>query len=172
MLNKKTVLIILVFILGACYMGKPAKMAVERIASRGPQNTLRIWALSDIQPKDDGQREEFENAIEDINKTVPDIGLAIVAGDIVDDADENDFDWYVSTKTSSYIKDWYELAGNHDLKLDRGEGYRRKIRQDFHYSFTRGNILFIIMSDEVRGKPKEISDKAFEWWKDKILRIA
>ncbi|HSE84573.1 MAG TPA: metallophosphoesterase, partial [Thermodesulfobacteriota bacterium] len=82
---------------------------------------------------------------------------------------ESGFDWYVSTKPSSYIKDWYELAGNHDLKLGKGEGYRRKIRQDFHYSFTRGNILFILMSDEERGKPTEISDNTFEWWKDLVI---
>jgi predicted phosphodiesterase len=179
MFSKIIIFVILVFILGACYMGKPSRVIVERIASKGPRNTLKIWALSDIQPKDDGQREEFENAIEDINKNVPDIDIAIVAGDIVDDADESDFDWYVRTKPSSYIKDWYELAGNHDLKLDRGEGYKRKIRQDFHYSFTRGNILFILMSDEERGKPTEISDKAFGWWKglvinnqDKIIVVA
>ncbi|HEX3034847.1 MAG TPA: metallophosphoesterase [Thermodesulfobacteriota bacterium] len=171
MLNIKTIFVILAIIVSACYMGmgKPPEPVVNRIVSREPQSTLKVWALSDIQPKGDGQRKELQNAIEDINENVPDVDLAIVAGDIVDDADESDFDWYVSTKPSSYIEDWYELAGNHDLKLDRGEGYKRKIRQDFYYSFTRGNILFILMSDEERGKPTEISDEAFEWWKDLVI---
>jgi len=115
------------------------------------------------------QRKEFEEAISDINKNVPGIDLAIVAGDMVDTADERDFDWYISEKPSSYIKEWYEIAGNHDLKLDRGEGYKRKIRKDFYYSFAKGNILFILMSDEERDKATEISDEAFEWWKDLVI---
>ncbi|GBD37929.1 3',5'-cyclic adenosine monophosphate phosphodiesterase CpdA [bacterium HR37] len=134
----------------------------------GKKDALKIWVISDIQPRDRDQREEFRRAILDINKNVPDIDFVIVAGDIVDGAQEEDFNWYLSLKKLSYIKEWYEIAGNHDLKLNRGEGYREKIRKDLYYSITKGNILFLFMSDELRGKPTEISNKTFLWWKNQV----
>jgi Predicted phosphohydrolases len=122
-------------------MKKSADLKISKAIQDDSQDTLKIWALSDIQPKDDEQKEEFRKAIQDMDENVSNVDFAIVAGDIINDADEEDFEWYLSTKRSSYIDKWYEIAGNHDLKLNRGEGYKRKIREDFHYSFTRGNIL-------------------------------
>ena len=156
-------------IISGCCLYKPLKSEVKQVVSGEPNNTLKIWALSDIQPKNDEQKRELDDAIRDINKNVPDIDFAIVAGDIVNDADERDFDWYISTKPSSYIKVWYEIAGNHDLKLDRGEGYKRKIGGDFYYSVAKGNILFIFMSNEARGKATYISDETFNWWRDLVI---
>jgi len=131
--------------------------------------TLKIWVLSDIQPKNEKQKRDFRKAIDDVNKNISDIDFAIVVGDIVNDVEEKDFDWYLSAKPSSYIKDWYEIAGNHDLKLGRGEGYRRKINETLHFSLVKGNILFIFMSNEARGKPTYISDETFEWWRNLVV---
>lgn len=158
-----------IIILSACSLDKPLNSEINEVISGDPKNSLKIWVLADIQPKKDKQKRELEYAIKDINKNVPDIDFAIVAGDIVNDAEGKDFDWYLSTKPSSYIKEWYEIAGNHDLKLDRGEGYKMKIRGDFHYSAAKGNVLFIFMSNEARGKPTYISDETFSWWRDLVI---
>ncbi|HWP90672.1 MAG TPA: metallophosphoesterase [Thermodesulfobacteriota bacterium] len=153
----------------ACYIGNAVKSeTIEKILNT-PEETLRVWVLSDIQPRNRKEKKEFEEAIEDVNLNIPDVDLVIVAGDIEEDASEEDFDWYLATKPSSHVREWYEIAGNHDLKLNDGKGYKEKIREDFYYSFTKGNILFVLMSDEVRGKPTEISDETFEWWKNLVI---
>ena len=59
--------------------------------------------------------------------------------------------------------------GNHDLKPDKGVLFREKLRADTNYSITRGNMLFIFISDEARGKPTVISDETFNWWKDLVI---
>lgn len=135
-----------------------------------PAGTLTVWALSDIQPTNERHREAFEAAIEDINENVPGIDLAIVAGDIVNDTEEEVFDWYIETRDGSYIEDWYEIIGNHDLKSDRGKLFREKLRQDVDYSLTIGNILFIFMSDAERGKATEIPEQVFLWWKELVIQ--
>ncbi len=134
-----------------------------------PVNTLTVWALADIQPKNEGHREAWEEAVEDMNRNVPGIDFAIVAGDIVNDTEEETFDWYVNTRNGSYIEEWYEIIGNHDLKTDRGKLFREKLREETDYAVVKGNILFIFMSDSERGKSTEISDETFEWWKDLVV---
>jgi Icc-related predicted phosphoesterase len=133
------------------------------------QSTLKIWVLSDIQPKNQEQKKQFQQAIYDINKNVSDIDFAIIAGDIVDRANEIDFDWYLSTKELSYVKEWYEIAGNHDVKRDNGVLYKKKINEKFNYSITKGNILFIFMSDELTSSETDISDETFNWWRDLVI---
>jgi len=46
--------------------------------------------LSDIQPKKRKRRREFERAIQDINQNVRGIDFAIVAGDILQEVNEED----------------------------------------------------------------------------------
>ena len=133
------------------------------------KETLTIWALSDIQPTNRRHREAFEDAVDDINENVPGINMAIVPGDIVNQTDEEVFDWYVETRNGSYVTEWYEIIGNHDLKTDMGKLFREKLREEVDYSITVGNILFIFMSDSVRSKGTEISDEVFEWWKDLVI---
>ncbi|MCK5709423.1 MAG: metallophosphoesterase, partial [Deltaproteobacteria bacterium] len=113
--------------------------------------------------------EAFEIAITDINDNVPNVDLAIVAGDIVNQSDEETFDWYVRTRDNSYIQEWYEIIGNHDLKTDMGQLFREKLREETNYSVLKGNILFIFMSDSQRGKATEISKEIFNWWKDLVV---
>jgi len=133
------------------------------------KDTLTVWALADIQPTTRGHEEAFEIAITDINDNVPNVDLAIVAGDIVNQTDEETFDWYVQTRDNSYISEWYEIIGNHDLKTDMGKLFREKLREEVNYSLLKGNILFIFMSDSERGKPTEISDDVFNWWKELVV---
>ncbi len=129
-----------------------------------------VWALADIQPVTSDHKEAFEKAVDDVNENIKVANIAIVAGDIVEQTDEKDFDWYVITKKRSYIKDFYEVIGNHDLKPDKGKLFRKKLRNDVQYSVTSGNLLFIFLSDEARGKATTITDKTFKWWKNLVTQ--
>jgi len=153
----------------ACYAGNTAGVITQDEIWNDPEKTFKIWALSDIQPRNSKEREAFKDAVTDINNNVLGIDMAIVAGDIANRANPGTYDWYLSTRNLSYIKDWNEIAGNHDLKTDLGKLYREEIREKFNYSVMKGNILFIFMSDEERGKPSEISDETFRWWRDLVI---
>src|SRR3972149_4458911 len=162
-------LFFVLIIVCACYLDRSVNSKSDENALNNPEGTLKIWLLSDIQPKNQGHKKQFQKAINDINKNVSDIDFAIVVGDIVQQANEEDFDWYLSTKPSSYIKEWYEIAGNHDVKWDNGVLYKKKINEKFNYSFVKGNIIFIFMSDELTSSETDISDETFNWWKDLVI---
>ena len=132
------------------------------------RDTLKIWALSDIQPRNESHRREFENAVEDINRYITDVDIAIVAGDIVNRTEEEVFDWYSNVKKRSYIDEWYEIAGNHDLKTDLGKLFKEKVNKDSYYIIEKNNARFLFMSDEKRGKSTELSDDTFNWWKQLV----
>lgn len=68
----------------------------------------------------------------------------------------------------SYIKEWYEIMGNHDLNPDGGRLYQKKMGKDFCYFILKGNILFIFMSDEVKSSTMDISNETFNWWRDLV----
>lgn len=155
--------------LSSCYIGYSSGNELTQANWLDSKNTLTVWALADIQPTNKGHKEAFEIAITDINDNVSNIDMAIVAGDIVNETTEEVFDWYVQTRDQSYIEDWYEIIGNHDLKTDMGKLFREKLREEVNYSIVKGNILFIFMSDSERGKATEISDETFNWWKDLIV---
>jgi len=99
----------------------------SRLSAISSDNELKMWMLSDIQPRKKSERKDFERAIKDINKNVKDIDFAVVAGDIVDRTTDSRFDWYIDTRNKSYIKKWYEIAGNHDLKPEQFGTNRRYI---------------------------------------------
>lgn len=161
---------LLLFLLqSSCYVGYTSGEELTQANWFDSKNTLTLWALADIQPTNRGHEEAFEIAITDINDNVPNVDLAIVAGDIVNQSDEETFDWYVQTRDNSYIQEWYEIIGNHDLKTDMGQLFREKLREETNYSLLKGNILFIFMSDSQRGKATEISKEIFNWWKDLVV---
>jgi len=161
--------LLLFLIQSSCYISYISGEELTQANWFDAKNTLTLWALADIQPTNRGHEEAFEIAITDINDNVPNVDLAIVAGDIVDHSDEKAFDWYVRTRGNSYIQEWYEIIGNHDLKTDMGQLFREKLREETNYSVLKGNILFIFMSDSQRGKATEISDEVFNWWKDLVV---
>ncbi len=161
--------LLLFLIQSSCYMGYTSGKELTQENWFDSKNTLSVWALADIQPTNRGHKQAFEIAIADVNENIPDIDLAIVAGDIVHQTDAETFDWYVQTRDSSYIREWYEIIGNHDLKTDMGELFREKLREEVNYSVLKGNVLFIFMSDSERGKATEISDEVFNWWKDLVV---
>ncbi len=168
MLRKISPLLFLLFL--SCRIGYISGDKLIEADWFDPAKTLTVWVLADIQPTDKGHREAFEAAVLDINENVPGVDLVIVAGDIVNAAEGEVFDWYIETRDGSYVEDWYEIIGNHDLKSDRGKLFREKLRQDVDYRVTVGNVLFIFMSDAQRGKATEIPDEVFEWWKELVMQ--
>lgn len=145
--------------------------AQEEIKSQLIEKTgsdhLVLWALSDIQPKNSSQRWHLEKAIEDINKNISGVAAAIVAGDIVHHREsKDDFLWYLAARSKSKVTQWFEIAGNHDMKDEKH--YRQYIGEKLHYSVTVGNILMLFMSDEDRFPAQKISDATFRWWKNKV----
>ncbi|WP_462136916.1 metallophosphoesterase family protein [Candidatus Mycalebacterium sp.] len=131
------------------------------------KDVFKVWALADTQPTHPSHRRAFENAVEDLNRNTRGVHMAFVAGDIVNSASEEVFDWYLATRSKSYIVPWHEIAGNHDVKPDGGALFRKKIGK-FNKTVLRGNILFIFISDEDGTKPTVISNKVFEWWKKTV----
>lgn len=131
------------------------------------EDVFKVWALADPQPIHLSHRRVFENAVDDMNRNTRNVHMAIVAGDIADRPSEEVFDWYLAARAKSYIKSWSEIAGNHDNKPDGGSLFRKKIGK-FHRTVLRGNILFILISDEKETKSTFISDKTFEWWKQTV----
>jgi len=158
-------LCLLLFFSGCSYVSSREVAGVTGLPS---DRTLTIWALSDIQPKNVSQRSHFVKAISDVNANVRNVDFAIVAGDLVQKTTRESYGWYLDTRAGSYIKEWYEIAGNHDLKPDGGTLFRELINGDGHYSFTKGNVLFILMSDEQKGSPTEIGTDTFNWWKSLV----
>jgi Icc-related predicted phosphoesterase len=140
----------------------------NKINATNSDDELKMWMLSDIQPRGKSERKDFERAIKDINNHIKDIDFAIVAGDIVDKTVESNFDWYIDAKNKSYIKKWYEIAGNHDLKPDEGLLFKEKLNENLNYYVIRNNLLIIFMSDEKRSSASDISDNTFQWWKDLV----
>lgn len=160
----------LIFIsLNICCMGNK-KVDAPRDAG-GNVSTDRyftVWALSDIQPRKEIEYSYFEKAIDDINRNVPDVNIAIVGGDLIHwSRSPRVYDWYVKTRNKSYIKYWYEIAGNHDQK--DYDNYQKYIDKDLFYSVTVGNIMIILLSDTNKAADTEIPDRAFSWWREKVI---
>ncbi len=131
-------------------------------------NSFVIWSLSDLQPRDESEYFHFERAVADVNKNIPGVDIAIVAGDILQDRKRTRvFDWYNRIKAKSYIKAWFEIAGNHDGK--NLMEYRKKINPVLNYSRQYGNILFLFMSDMSGKPPQMIPDDVFMWWKKMVI---
>jgi predicted phosphohydrolase len=141
----------------------------EKPSERG--QTVVIWAHSDIQPRDAEEKTQYECAIDDVRRNIGYIDAAIVAGDIVQAASSGDADadfaWFNRVRAAASVGRWYEISGNHDARMQ--PAYDRAIKKPLHYAEKMGNLLMIFMSDE-NGQTSgtEISDKAFNWWRDLV----
>lgn len=131
--------------------------------------TLVIWLLSDIQPKDVEGRTAFEKAIDDVNNIIPNVNLAIVAGDLLNSrSQKNAFEWFVATRENSYIDHWYEIAGNHDVRS--GEIFWNHFAKPSHYSVQVGNVVILMISDQSPDSKTSISRDVFDWWNESVAR--
>ena len=129
---------------------------------------LRIWAHSDIQPRSPEEKSHYETAVADMTAGVPGIRMAIVAGD-----------WCIAGRVlPNIIAGWRTFAGvrgypgglsagNHDQ--NDSAAYQKYTGKPLHYVLP-SNMLIILMSDEIRSAVTDISDGAFQWWRDLWLR--
>ncbi|MDR3237348.1 MAG: metallophosphoesterase [Spirochaetia bacterium] len=164
LIRVRYIILFAVFFAASC---GSVKLTTGEVSPR--ESVLIIWAHSDIQPRSPEQKIHYETAIKDVKNFpfVPD--MAIVAGDLVHRGDSQKYwDWMKELRAESTIPLWYEIAGNHDL--NDAESYARNSGKPRHYAVRYGNILFIFLSDEVRSAVTEISDGAFEWWKDLVIK--
>ena len=143
----------------------------HRVQSSNNTNDLVIWAHSDIQPRNNSQKKQYEIAFNDILVNFPSVHMAIVAGDLVwrDNLPEDYYGWMRALRKKSGIPQWYEIAGNHDLN-DR-EAYLEFTANPMHYAVKYGNTVFIFLSDEIRSAVTDISQPAFNWWRDLVVRM-
>ncbi len=126
-----------------------------------------IWSHSDIQPRDNDEKIHYKIAVDDTSNIFSSIDMALFAGDIVQKSEfEEIFNWYLDTRSKAPVKEWFDIAGNHEWRCI--ELYKEMINKDLYYSIERGNILILMMSNEERGKKTILSDQTFNWWAKKI----
>jgi predicted MPP superfamily phosphohydrolase len=133
------------------------------------QDFFIIWALSDIQPRNDSEREAFETAVSDVKNNIPKPDIAVVAGDIFHNQElaETTLNWFIKARDGADIEYWFEIAGNHDMK--DFEAYTKYFKKPLYYSAQVGNLLILFMSDEDRFPATFISDDTFNWWKKQVV---
>jgi hypothetical protein len=130
-----------------------------------------VWAHSDLQPRDVTERKQYETAVNDVAVNIGPVDAAIVAGDIIQGATgtdpDPDFQWFLAARAKAPVTYWYEISGNHDARFQ--SSYDKNIKKPLHYAVRFGSLLMIFLSDEDgRTSGTEISDDAFNWWKDLV----
>ncbi len=158
-------LIMVAILLVSCGSTEPAQPA----GSDAPSRTL-IWCHSDMQPENEHELEYYRTAVDDMVRSYPRVDIGLVPGDIVYAKKNAAFYYNAYHETRKKLKTscWLEIAGNHEAR--HLEAFVKNIGKPLHYASRYGNILFILMSDEKRTPMQEISDEAFRWWKDLVIR--
>jgi len=127
-----------------------------------------VWMLSDIQPPTISERVSFERAIEDVNDNVAQVNLGVIAGDLLKARSHDEaFQWFVTTRKRSKVKDWYEIAGNHDIRS--GKLFWQYFPYPSYYAAEVGNLLFLFMSDESTDSKTDLADTTFDWWRQMVI---
>ena len=126
-----------------------------------------VWMLSDIQPKTTLDRNVFEAAAADVNENIGSIDMGIMAGDLLKSrSHDDDFNWLIETRNKTNVTDWYQIAGNHDVRS--GPIFYKYFPQAQYYAVKYGNLLFLFLSDQSKASRTDISDDTFLWWKDMV----
>jgi hypothetical protein len=93
--------------------------------------------------------------------------MAVFGGDIVQHSHFREmFLWFMEVRKILPVREWYEIAGNHEWRAINE--YRTIVRSDLRYAVQKGNILFLLMSNEEAGRRSHISDDTFRWWEEKV----
>jgi len=126
-----------------------------------------VWMLSDIHPKTTGGRKTFEAAVADMTENVGPVNLAVIAGDLLKArSSASAFNWFMQTRNRSTISDWFQIAGNHDVRS--GSIFNEYFPLPPYYAVKFGNILFLCLSDTSVSSRTNITDKAFVWWEEMV----
>ena len=126
-----------------------------------------VWMLSDIQPKTTLERNVFETAVADVNENIVAIDMGLMPGDLLKSrSNDADFSWFKETRDRAKVTDWYQIAGNHDVRS--GPIFYKYFPQPQYYAVEKGNLLFLFLSDQSVASRTDIPDDAFLWWKDMV----
>ncbi len=126
-----------------------------------------VWAHSDIQPRSEKEKRNYIIALKDIRDNTATPDMALFGGDIVQHSHfRNMFLWFMKVRKTVPVTEWYEIAGNHEWRAIND--YRSIVRRDLHYAVRKGNILFLLMSNEEPGRRSFISDDTFRWWENMV----
>ena len=144
------------------------------IPTQGPgpltldEDNFLIWMMSDIQPRTRKERAHFQSAVDDMVTLGMKINIAIMAGDLLQShSDEDDYNWFLQTRGILNLNNWFEVAGNHDAR--NPELFRKYIGRPPYYGVISGNVLLLMLSDNSGSAETNISDAAFNWWRDMVV---
>lgn len=133
--------------------------------------TKRIFVCSDIHIglEEDGSDGEvwLLTALSDLTSLGP-ISYALVLGDIAQNGMVHEFQKYRAIREHSSIPKWYELIGNHEYFNWDIASYYSIVCPYTSYVVCDGNVLWIMLSDELEGPEGNISDKTFVWLIDQL----
>jgi predicted phosphodiesterase len=139
----------------------------DRDVEGGTGKNMVVWMLSDIHPKTTGDRKIFEAAVADMNENVGPVNLAIIAGDLLKSrSSASAFNWFMRARKNSIIPDWFQIAGNHDVRS--GSIFNEYFPLPPYYAVKFGNILFLCLSDTSVSSRTDITDEAFVWWEEMV----
>jgi predicted phosphodiesterase len=137
-------------------------------ASLTREDGFRIWMMSDIQPRSREERRHFELAIDDMAALGSKPDMAIIAGDLLQSySAEDDFRWFLQTRSGLDVETWYEIAGNHDAR--NAVLFGKYIDKPPYYGVQTGNLLILLLADETGSSQTNISDQAFAWWREMVI---
>ena len=169
MVGQRTGGLLLVFLLLAGCSGLRIGEGPESRPPIDQDRTFVVWMLSDIQPSTPAERVLFEQTIGDVNDHVGRVDMAVIAGDLVKSrSQDDDFTWFMNIRNLSKVRHWYEIAGNHDVRSE--PLFHRYFPRPAYYGIEVGNILFLLLSDELPSSKTDISEEAFRWWRDMVAK--
>ena len=169
MVGQRTGGLLLVFLLLAGCSGLRIGEGPESRPPIDQDRTFVVWMLSDIQPSTPAERVLFEQTIDDVNDHVGRVDMAVIAGDLVKSrSQDDDFTWFMNIRNLSKVRHWYEIAGNHDVRSE--PLFHRYFPRPAYYGIEVGNILFLLLSDELPSSKTDISEEAFRWWRDMVAK--
>lgn len=159
------VLFIVVVMLSGCTAVPSGNFSEASTQQTGRE--LTVWMLSDIQPPTVQQRYAFEAAVEDVSQNIGPIDIGIMAGDLLTSRSKDEaFTWFIETRGKADVTDWYQIAGNHDVRS--GPIFYSHFPQPEYFAVELGNLLFLFMSDQSTASRTDLSDEAFVWWKEMV----
>jgi hypothetical protein len=161
--------LLLVFFLLAGCSGLGTGELPERRPPIAEDRAFVVWMLSDIQPSTSAERVFFEQTIGDINDYPGRVDMAVIAGDLVKSrSQDEDFTWFLGIRNRSRVEHWYEIAGNHDVRSQ--PLFHKYFPQPAYYGVEVGNLLLLLLSDELPSSKTDISEEAFRWWREMVMK--
>jgi hypothetical protein len=102
-------------------------------------------------------------AIDDLDRNLRAIDYGLTLGDITHSGDRRSLRRYLDLRDKSGVPRWLELAGNHEHHHGGIAHYRELVGEPAPALHLDGNIAWILVSDEDKHCPGELSRSSREW---------